>query len=61
MNQANYVGKRLRWPLLSLGLLAVLAGVAYWWLLLSDPIGPRSFHRILVGMTEEEIEAVMAN
>lgn len=53
------LAKRLRWPLLCLGLLAVLVGVAGWWLRPTDPIGPRAFERIQLGMTEEEVEAVI--
>lgn len=35
--------KRFRWPLLLLGLLAVLVSVAGWLLLPADPIGPQAF------------------
>lgn len=59
MNQS--LARRLRWPLLLLGLLAVLVGVAGWLLLPADPIGPRAFERIQLGMTEEEVEAVMGS
>lgn len=53
------LANRLRWPLLVLGLLAVLSGAACWLFLPSDPIGPRAFERIRLGMTKEEIETVI--
>lgn len=59
MSQLGSLAKRLRWPLLLLGLVAVLVGVVYWLLLPAGPIGPRAFHRIQLGMTEEEVEEVI--
>lgn len=57
MNQS--LANRLRWPLLCLGLLAVLAGMAGWLLLPADPIDQKAFDRIQLGMTEEGVEAAI--
>lgn len=59
MNQPTSLATRFRWPLLLPGVVAVLAGVAYWLLLPTDPIGPQAFERIQLGMTEAEVEAVV--
>lgn len=59
MSQASSRARRLRRPLLVLGLLACLAGGAAWLLWPDDPLGPRAFDRIQLGMTTAEVEAAV--
>jgi hypothetical protein len=51
--------RRLRWLLFCLGPLAVLTGVAGWLLCSTDPIGPRAFERIELGMNEEDVSTII--
>lgn len=51
--------RRLRRPLPLLGLVVCLVGGAAWLLWPTDPVCPRAFDRIQLGMTEEEVKAAM--
>lgn len=59
MSQASSLARRLRRPLLVLGLVACLTGGAAWLLWPADAIGPRALHRIRLGMSEAEVEAAI--
>lgn len=59
MSQARPRSRRLQRPLLVLGLVALLVGGAAWLLWPTDPIGPRAFARIRLGMSPAEAKAVI--